>query len=553
MLENEDAVPVPPLSTPEPESVPEPAPRFRILIADRLGAAGLEQLQQAEDVSFDLKPGLGRDELMAIIGDYDALLVRSDTRVDADLLAAAGRLKVIGRAGMGVDNVDVPEATARGIVVLNTPTANSIATAELTMALLLAVARHVAPAHASLAAGEWRRADFVGSELFGKTLAIIGFGNVGQLVSARAKAFGMEVIAYDPRATEEEARALDVLLMDLDETLAAADFLTLHAPLAVETRGMMNEQTISQMKDGAVLINVARGGLVDEAALHSALISGKLRAAALDVFQAEPPQDNPLVGLPNVLHTPHLGASTAESQREVAVQIARQVLDALRGADYRHAVNFPLASGIRYSDTRPYLTLAEKIGQLQRALATSPVRQLSLELRGEGIEQLVRPIAAALLRGLLQENGEASVNYINAPVLAQQRGIRVAQAAGLCLVEYANVIACRVQTDDGQRTVSGALFGGTEPRIVQVDNFKLDAQPEGVVLILQNRDEPGVIGQVGTVLGAYQVNIGEWRMGREAPGSLALSFINLDSEPSESVLQALSRIPAITHLKLISM
>jgi D-3-phosphoglycerate dehydrogenase len=549
----EDALPEIPPDAPEPESVPEPAPRFRILVADRLGAAGLEQLQQAEDVSYDVNLGLTKDELIAIVGEYDALLIRSDTRIDADVLAAAGRLRVIGRAGMGVDNVDLTEATARGIVVLNTPTANSIATAELTMALLLAVARHVAAAHASLAAGEWRRSDFVGAELFGKTLGIIGFGNVGQLVAARASAFGMEVIAYDPRATEEEARTLDVLLMDLEETLVAADYLTLHAPLTPETREMINEQSISQMKDGAVLINVARGGLVDEAALHSALSSGKLRAAALDVFQSEPPQDSPLVGLPNVLHTPHLGASTSESQREVALQIARQVLDALRGIDYRHAVNFPLASGIRFADIRPYLTLAEKIGQLQRALATSPVRQLSLELRGAGIEQLVRPIAAALLKGLLQENGEEKVNYINAPVLAQERDLRIAQAGGLCLVEYANVIACRVQTDDGQRTVSGALFGGTEPRIVQVDNFKLDAQPKGVVLILQNRDEPGVIGQVGTLLGAYQVNIGEWRMGREAPGSVALSFINLDSEPPESVLQALSRIPAITHLKLISM
>ncbi len=549
----EDAVSELPPESPEPKSEPKPAPRFRILVADRLGAAGLEQLQQAEDVSYDVKLALSKDELIAVIGDYDALLVRSDTRVDADVLAAASRLKVVGRAGMGVDNVDVTEATARGVAVLNTPTANSVATAELTLALLLAVARHVAHAHASLAAGEWRRSDFIGSELLGKTLGIIGYGNVGQLVASRAKAFGMEVVVYDPRATEEEARSLDVLLMDLDEVLAAADYLTLHVPLNAETREMINEHSISQMKDGAVLINVARGGLVDEAALHSALNSGKLRAAGLDVFQTEPPQGSPLIGLPNVVHTPHLGASTFNSQREVALQIARQVLDALRGIDYRHAVNYPLAPGMQFTEIRPYLTLAEKIGQLQKALATSPVRQLSLELRGDRLEQLVRPIAAAVLKGLLQENGEGEVNYINAPVIAQDRGIRVAQASGLCLVEYANVIACRVQTDDGLRTVSGTLFGGAEPRIVQVDDFKLDAQPKGVVLILQNRDEPGVIGQVGSLLGAYRVNIGEWRMGREAPGGLALSFINLDSAPSESVLQALSMIPAITHLKLISM
>lgn len=524
---------------------------YHILISDKLGAAGLERLDQAADVHYDMRPGLSKEELLAIIGDYDALLIRSGTKVDADVLAAGRKLQVIGRAGIGVDNVDLHEATRRGIIVMNTPTANSVATAEQTMTLMLAVTRHTATAHASLAAGEWRRADFTGTQLYGKTLGIIGFGYIGRLVAKRAQAFEMEVIAYDPYVSEAVGRELGVTLVDLEDLLAAADYISLHTALTAETQNLINRDTVAAMKDGVILVNVARGKLVDEEALAEALQSGKVQAAALDVFQKEPPEGSPLLGLPNVLHTPHLGASTKEAQRDVAVQIVEQVVDALRGVDYRYALNIPFPAGMDFQAIRPYLQLGEKMGILHRALATAPIERIEIEVRGEQRESMVRPVAAALLTGLLQEENGPFINRINAPLLARERGITVAETTGMELVDYPNLISARVHTAEGQRTLAGVLFGGSEPRIVQVDHYQLDAQPKGVVLILQNEDVPGVIGQVGTILSAYKVNIGEWRMGREAPGGQALSFINLDTEPPEPVLMALEKIPAVTTVKLL--
>jgi D-3-phosphoglycerate dehydrogenase / 2-oxoglutarate reductase len=314
---------------------------FRILVSDKLGADGLARLDEATDASYDVKTGLSKEELLAIMPEYDGLIVRSGTQVDADILAAGTRLKVVGRAGMGVDNIDVRAATLRGIVVMNTPQANSIATAEEALALMLAVSRHIAPAHASLAAGEWRRSDFVGTQLYCKTLGIVGFGRIGRLVAKRAQAFGMDVLAYDPFVAEDVGRELNVALVDLDDLLARSDYISLHASVSPETNKLINAERIAKMKDGVVIINAARGKLIDDEALLEALNSGKLKAAALDVFTSEPPVDNPLIGHPKVLHTPHLGASSIEAQRDVATLIVDQVLDALRGIEFRHAVNEP--------------------------------------------------------------------------------------------------------------------------------------------------------------------------------------------------------------------
>ena len=526
---------------------------YRILISDKLGTAGLERLDQTADASYDMKPGLSKEELLAILPAYDALIIRSGTKADADVVAAGTNLRVIGRAGIGVDNVDVEAASRRGIIVMNTPTANSIATAEQTMALMLAVTRHTAPAHASLAAGEWRRSDFVGTELYGKTLGVIGFGRIGRLVTQRAQAFGMNVLAYDPFVSEAVGREMGVILVDLDELLAQSDYITLHTALTTETRGMINAETIAQMKEGAILVNVARGKLVDEAALAEGLQNGKLRAAALDVFVNEPPTGSPLLGLPNVLHTPHLGASSKEAQREVATQIVDQVLDALRGTDFRNAVNLPFQAGPDFAETRPYMELSEKLGKLHCYLADSPIRRVEIEVRGEAVNELVKPIAAGLLKGILEKSISEQVNYINAPLLAEENGITVAQTKAASSLDFANLITCRVTWDGGSRTLAGMLFGGVEPRIVQVDDYKLDARPDGHVLVMQNKDVHGVIGQVGTILAAYEVNIAEWRMGRDKPGGEALSFINLDSEPGKEVLDALNKIPAITQVKLITL
>lgn len=526
---------------------------FRILISDKLGQDGLNRLDAAKDVTYDMITGLSEPELIARIPDYQGLIIRSGTKVTADVLAAGKNLKVVGRAGIGVDNIDIRAATMNGVIVMNTPQANSIATAEQTVALMLAASRHTAQAHISLAGGEWQRSKFVGQQLYRKVLGLIGFGRIGRLVAKRAQAFGMEVVAYDPFVSEEIGRELGVTLLDMEDLLAQSDYISLHTALLPETIKLINADVIRQMKDGVIFVNAARGKLVDEAALAEGLTSGKIKAAGIDVFEKEPPENSPLIGLPNVVHVPHLGASTVEAQRDVATQIVDQVLDALRGLDYRNAINLPFRAGPDFAETRPYMELAEKLGMLQAHLANGPIRRVEIEMRGEMGEALIRPIAAGLLKGLLERSISESVNYINAPVLAEENGIAVSQTKGMGAVDYPNLISCRVYWQGGERLLAGVLFGSGEPRIVQVDNYQLEAKPVGDVLVLQNKDVPGVIGQVGTLLAAYEVNIGEWRMGRSRPGSEALSFINLDSEPPTAVLQALARIPAITQVKLISL
>lgn len=527
---------------------------YRILIADKLGQAGIDRLNEAEDVSYDLRAGVSKEDLLAIMPAYDALIVRSGTKVDADLLNAGINLKVVGRAGIGVDNIDVKTATARGIIVMNTPRANAIATAEHAMTLMLAVSRHIAPAHASLLAGQWERSHFTGTELHGKTLGIIGFGNIGRLVARRAQAFGMDVIAYDPYVSEAVAHEMDVTLLDLEDLLPQADYITLHASSTAETQQIISATAIDQMKEGAVLINGARGKLVDEAALAAALRDGRLKAAAIDVYSSEPPPpDHPLIGLPNVLHTPHLGASTQEAQKAVAVEMVDQVLDALRGNGIRNAVNMPFSVGPGFEKLAPYMALATTLGVLQYHLADAPIRRLEVEVQAERSEELVRPVASALLMGVLRQFVDGPVNYVNAPVLAETHGITISESHGLGHTDYANLIYCRAHTEVGQRTLAGVLFGGRDPRLVQVDDYHLDANPMGTVLILRNRDVPGVIGQVGTILAAYNVNIGEWRMGRFTPGGDALSFINLDATPPSQVLDALEKVPAITQVKLLNL
>lgn len=527
---------------------------FRILVADRLGQAGLDRLEAADDIAFDVRIGSDKAALRAIIGEYDALMVRSKTTVDADLLAAASRLKVVGRAGVGVDNIDVRAATQRGVIVMNTPQANSVATAEQAMALMLAASRHTAQSHASVKGGKWERSAFTGVQLYRKRLGLVGFGRIARLVATRAQAFGMEVMACDPYVSEEVGQEHGVTLVDLDDLLEQADYISLHASMSAETEHLINAQTLSRVKDGVILINTARGELVDEQALAAALKAGKVRAFGTDVYAEEPPtSSHPLLGLANVVHTPHLGASTVEAQRDVAIQIVDQVLDALRGRDFRNSINMPFPAGPDYATVLPYMELATKIGALQFHMAPAPIRRVEVELRGEAVEGLARPVAAALLKGLLEGFLADAVNYVSAPVLAEQHGIAISQSKGVSAADYSNLISCRAHWDEGSRVIAGVLFGGREPRIVQISRYHLDADPRGPLLIMLNKDVPGVIGQVGTMLGAYEVNIGEWRMGRNEPGEEALSFINLDSEPPPAALDALAKVPAITKLKFLNL
>lgn len=525
---------------------------YRILMTDPLEDGGLEALQVAEDVAFDVKADLTHEQLLATIGDYDALIVRSATKVNAEVIAAAHNLKVIGRAGTGVDNIDVDAATIAGIVVSNTPGANTIATAEQTLGLMLAASRHIAHAHADLSQGSWRRAKFSGIELHGKTLGIVGLGRVGREVAKRAAAFGMEIIAADPYMSPSVAREAGVTLVDFDELLAEADFISLHTALTPETDRLIDAEAIARMKSGVVLINAARGRLVDEDALAAALESGRIGAAGLDVYVDEPPSmPHPLIGRANVVHTPHLGAATQEAQHDASVSIVSQVLAALRGEDLASAINVPFGAGRTTDEAWAYIQLAERIGRLQFAMAPEPPQKVEIEVRGEPAERHIKVVATGVLKGLLQGFIPGKVNVVNAPSLAAEHGIAVSEAHGIATVDYSNLVSTRVSWGDGDRVIAGVIFGDDRSRIVQVSNYHLDARPEGVVLLLLNGDQPGVVGRVGTLLGVHGVNIAEWRMGRDQPGGNALSFVNLDADPGDEVLQALSEIPGVLKASIV--
>ena len=525
---------------------------IRILVSDKLGQDGITRLEQEKDCTFDVRTGLSHQALREIVPEYDALIIRSGTQVDGELLAAGRNLKIVGRAGIGVDNVDVAEASKRGVIVMNTPQANSVATAEHTLAMMLALCRNTAPAHASVLAGKWERTAYTGIQLYRRVLGLIGFGRIARLVAHRAKAFDMTVVAYDPYVSAEVGHEAGVQLLDLDELLGMADIISLHTSMSPETENVINAASLAKCKDGVMLINPSRGKLVEDTALAAAIKSGKVRAAALDVYRSEPPPpDHPLIGLPQVLHTPHLGASTEEAQRDVALQIVEQVLDALKGLDFRNSVNMPFDIGPNFHEIEPYMDLASKIGALQFHMADGPIRKVELELKGEAVEDLARPIATGLLKGLLQFVSADSVNYINAPTVANAMGITVSQTHGLSGSEYTNLVTCKAEWQGGERTISGTLFGGEHPRIVQVSKYHLDVEPEGTMLIMMNKDVPGVIGEVGTLMGQHGVNIAEWRLGRAEKGDLALAFINLDSDLSDDALAALEALPAIQKLKLV--
>jgi len=523
----------------------------RILVADEIGPAGLAVLEAAQDVAVDVQTGLTRDELLEIIGQYEAVIVRSATTLDGDLIEAGKQLIVIGRAGVGVDNIDLPAATRQGVIVMNTPQANAIATAEQTLALMLATARHTARAHSAVAAGEWARGRYAGIELAAKTLGIIGFGRIGREVARRARAFQMDVIAYDPYVTEQAAREQSVTLVELDDLLSRADFVTLHSALSAQTEKIIDRSALDQMKPSAILINAARGGLIDEAAVADALQGGRLRAAGVDVYGSEPPAaDHPLIGLPNVVHTPHLGASTEEAQRDVAQQVAEQVLAALRGEGVANSVNFPFRMD---NETAPWLNLATAMGKLHFAMAPERIQRVEIEARGEAVLEHIRAVATGVLAGLLSGFIQESVNLVNAPSLAAEHGIAVSQTEGIGALDYPNMISARVFWDDGERTISGVVFEGREGRVVQVSRYHLDAKPQGIVLLMLNNDIPGVIGEVGTLLGRHEVNIAEWRLGRDEAGGHALSFINLDTWPGDEVLAELRALPAVEKAMVVEL
>jgi D-3-phosphoglycerate dehydrogenase len=512
---------------------------YKILITDDLSPQGLVYLETANDVIFDIIKGLTPETLAQTIPGYDGLIVRSSVNVTQAVLEAADRLKVVGRAGVGVDNIDVPAASRRGIIVMNTPGANTIATAEHTVALLLALCRHIPQAYTRLKQGEWERKQFIGSQLYRKTIGIIGLGRIGSRVAHYCQAFGMQVITFDPYLSDDAAQELKVKRVNLDELFAQADFITLHAALTANTEKIINAKTIAHMKPGARLINTARGGLIDEAALIEGLQSGKIAGAALDVFTEEPLSPrSPLLQLDNVIITPHLAASTIEAQADVGAQIVAQMLDALRGLDFRNAINMPIVDANLLKTLQPCLTLAEKVGSLQTQLADDAIERVEVELKGEEISEHIKAITVAILKGMLEPILHQSVNYINAPHLAHERGIAVSQTSRLPTPDYPNLISCRASWKGGSRMVAATLFNDSEPRLVQIDGYRVDVRPEGIILVTRSHDKPGFIGHVGTLLGRHGINIATWRTGRDRPGGLAISFISVDDDVPANVIEA---------------
>ncbi len=531
----------------------------RVLISEALAPEARQILAAVAGIEVDERGVLKVDELVPIIGDYDALIVRSGTKVTAEVIAAATRLKVVGRAGIGVDNIDVLAATRRGIVVMNTPGGNNVTTAEHAISLMLACARHIPQANASLRAGKWERSKFLGTEITGKTLGVVGLGNIGRIVADRALGLQMKVVAHDPFVTPE-SRPLEVELVSLDELLARSDFISVHVPLTPETRNAIDARALAKTKLGVRIINCARGGIVDEQALADAIRSGHVAGAALDVFAQEPPPpDHALIGLPQVVATPHLGASTGEAQVNVAVAIAEQVIAFLERGAITAAVNMPPLTPEQREVLGPFLVLGEKLGSLAAQLCTmdappgggAPV-EVAIEYRGDAAEHGTKTITAAIMRGLLVPMLGDELNYVSAPAIARERGIRVDETVSMQPGDYRNRIGVKVRFASGiAHEVAGAVFGHSTMRLIKLDHFFLEAVPEGYILMLYNRDVPGVVGKVGSLLGEHRVNIAGLELGRERIGGQAVSLFHVDDPVSAEVLAALRRVPEIISAALI--
>ena len=526
---------------------------YRILAADGVSPKGIALL--AENPHFEVEigsaKGLSEEELIAKIGDFDALIVRSQTKVKAKALAAATRLKVIGRAGVGVDNVDVDSATEKGIVVMNTPGGNTISTAEHTFSLLLSLARKIPQAHASMVASKWDRKSFEGTELCGKTLGIVGMGRIGGEVARRATAFGMNVIAYDPYLVQSRARSLQVELADdLPYLLTRADFITVHMPLTPETKNILNAAALAQCKKGVRIINCARGGLVEEAALLEALKSGQVGGAALDVYEKEPPaEDSPFRSMPNVVLTPHLGASTAEAQESVGVEIAQAISEFLVNGIINNAVNVPNVDLRTLAAIRPYLGLGEKLGRLLAQIAPHGLETLTVRYAGKVSESETVPITRSVLKGLLSKCSEIAINEVNAPKAAQNLGIKILETKSAEGGEYTDLLTVEATKGESKYEVGATLYG-IHPRIVRLNGHSLEASPEGILMLVVNKDRPGMMGWIGTLLAKHKINIGSMSLSRGQEGGYALSVYNLDSLPTAETIQEIEADSGILSVQV---
>jgi len=515
----------------------------KVLISDKMDPKAA-QIFRERGVEVDEITGKTPEELKAIIGEYDGLAIRSSTKVTKDILDHATNLKVVGRAGIGVDNVDIPAASSKGVVVMNTPFGNSITTAEHAIALMFALARQLPEADGSTQAGKWEKNRFMGVELTSKTLGLIGAGNIGSIVADRALGLKMKVVAYDPFLTPERAIELGVEKVDLDTLLARADFITLHTPLTDQTRNILSRENLAKTKKGVRIINCARGGLVDEAALKDGLDSGHIAGAALDVFATEPAKESPLFGTPNFISTPHLGASTTEAQVNVAIQVAEQMADFLVSGGVTNALNMPSLSAEEAPKLKPYMALAEKLGSLIGQLAHGALTAISIEVEGAAAELNMKPITGAVLAGLMRVYSD-TVNMVNAPFLARERGLDVREVRHDREGDYHTLVRVTVRTEAGERSVAGTLFGNAAPRLVELFGIKVEADLAGDMLYVVNEDAPGFIGRIGTTLGEAGVNIGTFHLGRRAAGGEAVLLLSVDSPVGEDLLTKVRALPGV--------
>jgi D-3-phosphoglycerate dehydrogenase len=521
----------------------------KVLISDDLSPAAV-QIFRDRGVEVDVKIGLKPEELIAIVGGYDGLAIRSATKVTQKVLAAADRLKVVGRAGIGVDNVDIPAATARGVCVMNTPFGNSITTAEHAISLLMALARQIPQADRSTQAGKWEKSRFMGVELYSKTLGIIGCGNIGSIVADRAQGLKMKVIAYDPFLSPERALDIGVEKVELDELLRRADFISLHTPLTEQTKNILNKDSLAKCKPGVRIVNCARGGLVVEADLRAALDSGQVAGAALDVFSVEPAKDNPLFGHEQVVATPHLGAATTEAQENVALQVAEQMSDYLLLGAVTNAINMPSVSAEEAPKLRPYMKLAEQLGSFAGQLTESGLKKVTIEYEGHVASLNTRPLTAIVLQGLLSPLLN-SVNMVNAPILAKERDIDVTEVKHEREGDYHTLINVTLSTERQTRSLAGTLFADKRPRVVQIKGIKIEAELGPHMLYVTNDDTPGFIGRLGTILGENGINIATFHLGRSGMGKEAIALVEVDGPIPDSVVAQVQALPQVQRVKAL--
>ncbi len=526
---------------------------MKVLVSDPLSEVGLKIFRETPGLQVDVNTGLTPEELKGVIGSYDALAIRSATRVTADIIEAAKELKVIGRAGIGLDNVDIPAASKRGIVVMNTPEGNTITTAEHTVAMIMALSRNIPQATASLKSGLWEKKKLKGRELFGKTLGIIGAGHIGRIVADRAKGLKMRVVVYDPYLKPQTIEQLDLEPVSFEDLLQRADFITVHTPKTDETANMINRDTIAKMKPGAMVINCARGGIVNEDDLYEALAAGRLGGAAFDVFVAEPPGRIRLMDLPNFICTPHLGASTSEAQDNVAKDVAEQIVAYLLHGTVKNAVNVPSISAELLSLLRPYVTLLEKMGSFQAQLTDSAIVETEIHYAGRVTEYDLGPLTTAMLKGLLTPILKDDVNYVNAPFIAADRGIKVVESKSATSEDFASLIKVAVKTLEGKNILSGTIFGKKMPRLLRINDFYLEAIPEGHILLIQSVDTPGAFGRIGTVLGERRINISRMQAGEEKAKRQNIILLTTDSVVSEEVLEELRGLKDVVSARRIEL